>query len=221
MAQSFVWLASYPRSGNTLLRTILNHCFGLKSASIYPNDLGGNEALAQYVGHIEHKFDATGKLYLPELTIPLVKTHSLPQSSEDTIYIVRDGRAASISLWEFYKRTVPLENFITGHNIYEFSTWTAHLEAWAPWSRPNCLFLKYESLVKELSSVIAELAVYLDREPISQTIPSRDKIAVSGGKWVRPKSDWRQSFSDEKLKLFSEVNGATMEKLGYDQSHNR
>ena len=40
-----VWLASYPRSGNTFLRTILWHCFGLRSASVYPKDLGGNRAL--------------------------------------------------------------------------------------------------------------------------------------------------------------------------------
>ena len=37
-----IWLASYPRSGNTLLRTILNHCFNLKSASFYFSDFKGN-----------------------------------------------------------------------------------------------------------------------------------------------------------------------------------
>ena len=49
-----VWLASYPRSGNTFLRTILWQCFGLRSASIYPKDLGSKKALEDYVGHIEH-----------------------------------------------------------------------------------------------------------------------------------------------------------------------
>src|SRR5258708_3341660 len=29
------WLASYPRSGNTLLRIILKRCFGLTSQSLY------------------------------------------------------------------------------------------------------------------------------------------------------------------------------------------
>jgi hypothetical protein len=32
------WLASYPRSGNTLLRTILKQCFGLSSQSVYPDE---------------------------------------------------------------------------------------------------------------------------------------------------------------------------------------
>jgi len=33
-----VWLASYPRSGNTYLRAILWTCFGLRSASVYADD---------------------------------------------------------------------------------------------------------------------------------------------------------------------------------------
>lgn len=28
------WLASYPRSGNTLLRIVLKRCFGLSSQSV-------------------------------------------------------------------------------------------------------------------------------------------------------------------------------------------
>ena len=52
------WLASYPRSGNTFLRTILFNCFGIKTASIYPNDLGRRKVLEDFVGHIEHNESA-------------------------------------------------------------------------------------------------------------------------------------------------------------------
>ena len=48
------WLASYPRSGNTYLRTILFNCFGIKTASIYPNDLGGNKTLENFVNSKEY-----------------------------------------------------------------------------------------------------------------------------------------------------------------------
>jgi len=47
-----VLISSYPRSGNTLLRTILFQCFGLYSASAHPSDLGDNAALEHYVGHL-------------------------------------------------------------------------------------------------------------------------------------------------------------------------
>ena len=53
------WLASYPRSGNTFVRTILFNCFGIKTASVYPKDLGGRTILEEFVGHIEHNQDKT------------------------------------------------------------------------------------------------------------------------------------------------------------------
>src|SRR5882672_2574662 len=44
-----VWLASYPRSGNTYLRAILWSCFGLQTGSVYPDDLSLD--VSQHVGH--------------------------------------------------------------------------------------------------------------------------------------------------------------------------
>ena len=89
--------------GNTLLRTILWHCFGLRSASIYRNDLGGRKALEDYVGYIST--DLMAGPHFPADGLPLVKTHEYPQSPAPAIYVVRDGRAASISLWNFYNRS--------------------------------------------------------------------------------------------------------------------
>ena len=54
-----IWLASWPRSGNTFLRTILWNCFAMKSGSVYPNDLGGDRNLTRVIGHVEH--DEIGK----------------------------------------------------------------------------------------------------------------------------------------------------------------
>ena len=67
------WLASYPRSGNTYLRTILFNCFGIKTASIYPKDLGGNKILENFVGHIEHSQNKT--ITFQKGSIPIIKTH--------------------------------------------------------------------------------------------------------------------------------------------------
>ena len=94
------WLASYPRSGNTYLRTILFNCFGIKTASIYPKDLGGNKILENFVGHIEHNQNKT--ITFQKDSIPIIKTHKLNQDDNRSIYIIRDGRAASVSLWNFY-----------------------------------------------------------------------------------------------------------------------
>jgi hypothetical protein len=68
-----IWLASYPRSGNTFLRTILWHSFGLRSAIIYPNEHGNNKKLENYVGHIEHGVNLQKRFQ--QNGLPLVKTH--------------------------------------------------------------------------------------------------------------------------------------------------
>ena len=48
-----VWLASYPRSGNTLLRIMLNKVFKQVTYSKYDDrlDIGNNEEIRTEVGH--------------------------------------------------------------------------------------------------------------------------------------------------------------------------
>ncbi len=48
-----VWLASYPRSGNTFFRVILNSIFDIKTYSIYDDkgDIGADEKTSETVGH--------------------------------------------------------------------------------------------------------------------------------------------------------------------------
>ncbi len=138
-----IWLASYPRSGNTFLRTILWQCFQLHSASIYPGDLGKNKTLGNTVGHIEH--GPNGKISFPENALPRIKTHEYPLDNGPTIYVVRDGRAVCASLWQFYKHTIPLKHCIDG--TQRFGRWCDHLHAWNPLSRANTLLLRYEDMV--------------------------------------------------------------------------
>ena len=83
--EKITWLSSYPRSGNTFLRTILFNCFGIKTASIYPNDLGGNKPLENFVGHIEHNLDNT--ITFEKGSIPIIKTHNLNRDNNRAIYI--------------------------------------------------------------------------------------------------------------------------------------
>ena len=182
--QPVIWLASYPRSGNTLLRTILWQCFNLRSASIYPNDLGGNKSLETYVGHIEHSAD--GQIQFPNKSTPLLKTHEPPTDKGTAIYIVRDGRAACVSLWEFYKRGLPLEAVIEGQ--HRFGTWSGHLSEWKPWNRPNTLFLRYEDMASDLPSVLTKLGKFLNAKTIADQIPNRDSIAGADGRWVRKRA---------------------------------
>ncbi|MEM9271893.1 MAG: TIGR03032 family protein [Cyanobacteria bacterium P01_F01_bin.143] len=198
-----IWLASYPRSGNTLLRTILWHCFGLPSGSIYPNDLGDNQELLQEVGHIEHSQD--GKLHFPPNSLRLLKTHEYPTGAEPAIYIVRNGYAASASLHKFKQHTQSLETIITGQN--EFGTWSDHLNAWQPWQRPNTLLLKYEEIIANFGDVLEKLSKFLQRDILKRKFPNRDSLSKIDGRWISSKTDWQNYMSETEVRLFEQING--------------
>ena len=206
-----IWLSSYPRSGNTLVRTILSQCFNLKTGSVYSNDLGGNKNLENYVGHIEQAQNRT--IAFPENNLPIIKTHAFHSGDNFSIYIIRDGRAAAVSLWEFTNPKVPMLDIIEGN--HKFGRWCDHIKSWSPLSRPNTLLLRYEDIVDDLNGTLLSLSNFLDREIVNNILPSRDAIADNDGKWVRKKTDWRKILSDLDLERFLEINNPCLEEFGY------
>ena len=206
------WLASYPRSGNTYLRTILFNCFGIKTASIYPNDLGGNKTLENFVGHIEHNQNKT--ITFQKGSIPIIKTHKLNQDENRSIYIIRDGRAASVSLWNFYGKKIPIKDIILGN--HSFGTWKDHLISWNPLKRPNTLLIKYEDILCNFEYVLNSIETFLEIKVLSKKLPSRDNIATFDGRWVRSKTDWKEKISGEELNLFNKINYPVLKEFGYE-----
>lgn len=207
-----IWIASYPRSGNTYLRTILHQCFGAYSTSHYEADLGHNRALETYVGHVDLS-DAEA-IELPAGKTLFIKTHERPPNADPAIYVVRDGRAAVASLYQFANRTIPLEDIILGRT--RFGTWADHLRAWAPRTRANTLFLRYEDLVGDLQGSLDRLQREIGMAVLRRDLPSRDTIAGVDGRWVRRQSDWRDVLTEDHLALFFRVNGAAMAEYGYE-----
>ena len=206
------WLASYPRSGNTYLRTILFNCFGIKTASIYPKDLGGNKILENFVGHIEHNQNKT--ITFQKGSIPIIKTHKLNQDENRSIYIIRDGRAASVSLWNFYGKKIPIKDIILGN--HPFGTWKDHLISWNPLKRPNTLLIKYEDILFNFEYVLNSIETFLEIKVLSKKLPSRDTVALFDGRWVRSKTDWKEKISSEELNLFNEINYPLLKEFGYE-----
>lgn len=206
-----IWIASFPRSGNTYLRTILHQCFGAYSTSHYDGDLGHNRALEAYVGHVDLNDDDA--LELPADRTLFIKTHEKPPNPDPAIYVVRDGRAAVASLYQFARGQLSVEDIITGRT--RFGTWADHLRAWSPRVRPNTLLLRYEDLVANLAGMLSVLESEAGISLMRRTLPSRETIAGVDGRWVRPQSDWRDVLSAPQLALFDQVNGNAMAEYGY------
>jgi hypothetical protein len=206
-----VWLSSYPRSGNTLLRAVFNQNFGIKSTSVYENDLGSLSALEEYVGHYEKKVLFSQR----DGDTAYIKTHGKPQDSNPAIYIVRHGAAACVSFWRFNNRSLDLADIITGKNWLGLS-WSQHIEAWH--KRPNTLVLRYEDIVQEFPDSLKKIERFVGMPILHESIPSREKMATVGGKWVQPKISWQFDFPEKYYDLFNKINGPMMKKLGYSFS---
>lgn len=206
-----VWVASYPRSGNTFLRTVLHQCFGLKSGSVYADDFGGSQAVEDVVGHIE--WAENGTIEFGDAPIKLMKTHwQQPPDLRPAIYVIRDGRDAIASLFQFWNERQALTDIIDGRN--DFGSWADHVTAWAPKDRPNTLLLRYEDLVGSLGTCIDQIAGFLNLDPKCRALPSRAELASIDGRWIKPENK-RAPLDGPLLQRFREVNGNVMQEFGY------
>lgn len=234
-----VLLASYPRSGNSLLRAILWQCFGLRSASLHPNDLKGDRIKEQWCGHMEHRREigADGSRTLrcdwPQRQTPLWKTHNLPPRTPEqpaAIYAVRDGREACVSFWHYLmgrdadqgRPPTTLTQVIEGDTV--FGGWSGHLRAWHPLTRPNTLLLRFEDLRpapdgRVADGVIDRLAERLGVQPAQRHVTPFGQMQQADPRFFRAGTNttWRQEMSAEHVELFWRLHGEQMQAFGYQR----
>ena len=92
------WLASYPRSGNTLLRIVLRQCFDIWSYGAVGE--GDDASFDEIAGHLSYEGERAAFLRDRRRWpgMHFVKTHiDIPAIKDRAIYVVRDGRAAIAS----------------------------------------------------------------------------------------------------------------------------
>lgn len=222
-----VWLASYPRSGNTLLRQVLKACFHLDSCEgleLVPAHLIGPQDLrAKYYGSYLLEGD-TEEFYhrarnASELI--LIKSHQVPRDDAKAIYIVRDGRLALRSFVKFQDTFHPnsssFESVLLGDHPY--GDWATHYRVWCDASRGETLVVRFEELVNADAGTLARLAVFLGFSGPVQ--PWANPLAVlrecapaefgSGDREWRPDPFW----SETRLRQFMTLHGPLLAQLGY------
>src|SRR5690242_6425767 len=88
-----IWLASYPRSGNSLFANLIKHHLEIPLYSIYSIDKRTDDQDDMYI-HL-NPVDLQAAKQSRDLFF--VKTHELPTDDAPAIYVVRDGRDAIVS----------------------------------------------------------------------------------------------------------------------------
>jgi len=217
-----VWIASYPRSGNTFLRIILEKIFHLPTYSIYrvegqdfPDPSA--EALEQ-APFLPRKWRRQVSDE-PHLKPMLIKTHDGPEDDRAAMYIVRDGRAAIDSYFHYHKKFAfeqpSLTEIIAG--ACQFGSWSGHYRSWNPTHRPNTLFVKYEELVQAPDVVIPKIASFLQVQPGEGRLPTFEELNHSYPEFFRrgKNRDFLKDWTPGQLALFDQVHGPVMREIGY------
>lgn len=219
-----VWLSSFPRSGNTLVRLMLKQVWGISTCSMYDDrdDIGANAAVAQRVGHrfLGGKFGDAYQSMRDSTELFCIKSHDVPIDEGKSIYIVRNGRSASYSYWHYQRdygqlpRRATLADTLIGFT--PFGSWSDHLDAWEPLQRPNTLTLRYEELVAGPDQQIERIADFLELPPLRPWKNDFDALHRLDPRFFREGSQAPpHRFNEAEESLFSLLHSAWMTRLGY------
>ncbi|GAA2756144.1 sulfotransferase domain-containing protein [Actinopolymorpha rutila] len=210
-----VWLASYPRSGNTFFRIVLNRLYGLRTCVVYEVDGVAERVGSELVGFQERPDDISRMRESDEVFV--LKTHNQTRHSpvrgdDRVVYLVRDGRDSVVSeahlrsdvgttgersgpdlLTEERRRRfeTELRQAITRPTKRGVGKWGTNVLSWSRWPRWSAsrhVVVRYEHLIREPAEVVRQAVdlVLPDVPPIAGAdIPSFAELHRLDGGFFR------------------------------------
>ncbi len=189
-----IWLVSYPRSGNTFFRMILDKVYGIESSEYSPKTS-----------------------HLPEeelLKYSALKTHLQPNSipanllDHKVVYLMRDGRDSVVSLAhhridikqkkQSYFRA--LTECILGIGNRFDGGWSGHVSSW---EERTDVTIKFEDLIKDPIGQVERLRAIMDLpEPNIDALPTFDQLKASAPKYGSGASSDEEKRKKEASKFY-------------------
>ena len=214
------WLAGYPRSGAALVRTVLAHCFGHSTGTIYKEaSLGPSYAEHLRTVSTPIRNDDLEAIVANQRLL-LFKTHERPHPPETvpTIVIVRDGRRTLESLQAFYGQhdqgTHTMTQMIRGDHLW--GSWSHWIRAWAAEASPRALWLQYEDIMADVYGTVDQIALWFGLTPVGHEIPPFESMHKTNPKIFRKAEvDGNGGMTEQEEALFWDLHGGTMSMLGY------
>jgi len=232
-----VFLASYPRSGNTMLRFMLAEA------------LTGDSSSFDHIQRIIPEIGVHGRaLAVAPCGGRLIKTHE-PYRPEykRAIYIYRDVRDVMLSSFAresaldvLHIRT--LEDYVLPFmrgKMTRFGSWQAHLDSFlnSPLARNgDLLIVRFEDMRQNLEGTVARCLEFLGKEvdwsvmraavrnnSLENMRAKEDKAKTlpkspgEEGRWIGKGSvqGWRQKLTREQLEMVEDFAGDMLTRLGY------
>ncbi|WP_127505940.1 sulfotransferase domain-containing protein [Actinoplanes solisilvae] len=182
-----VWVASFPRSGNTFLRIVLRRLYGIRTSTVYDVDGVAERLGKDLVGFT----DRPGSLSDMRASnqAHFVKTHRQRDADVDeddrAICLVRDGRDALVSWARQASEEDPdiyqaeLRSKILRGSAVGTGSWGTNVLSWLRPPAPHRVVLRYEDLIRDpqaaVNPIIATVAPALGLLP-QAAIPSLDEL---------------------------------------------
>ncbi len=229
-----LWLASYPRSGNSFLRVVLKVAFGLSSDSLYV-DVGPKATVPRVrQGLVPGR--SVADMALSSDLCP-VKTHDLPEDEENpAIYIVRDGRDALVSYAHYALEPSANEagaghpdsfqemlRALVGSDGY-FGGWGPNVIAWTSRRAPTEV-IRFEDLIVDPLPVVERALARLGVRPerTGAALPSFAELREKAPLFFRAGrvGSYKEEMPRELEDLFWARHGGAMRRLGYSLGKRR
>ncbi len=230
-----IWLASYPRSGNTATRIFLHGMYGVKTHSTLDILLSRlPSALSSGFTFVPGKklkgllpaFRERSQRYFIKTHAALDRPHHI-DGGDNAIYIIRDGRDTLVSRAHFYVSEFPeykgqfqetLRRLVS--NEMPCRPWSESVMTWA--DRPRTAYLYYEDLVP--GPLRPVLAIHGAMETLRVSIPRKD-VKIPKFSTLHKSSPtffrkgkvgvWKEEMSKELQDIFWKNNQEGMEHYGY------
>jgi sulfotransferase family protein len=209
-----VWLASFPRSGNTFARVVLRSVYGVGSSSAYPE---GKGRLATELAET-----------VADAGLEPRKTHELEHAGDDSpaIYVLRDGRDCYVSYAHFALELDERYRGMAYSDVLrtlidspdQFGGWSRHVDVWTSRAAPTAV-IRYEDLLADPAATVAgaceelglDLPAGAGAPPAMASLREREPLLFRRG----VAGSWRDEMPPELEELFWSRHGQTMARVGY------
>jgi len=220
-----VWVCSFPRSGNTFLRIVLNRLYGVRTCVVYDVDGGAQRLGSDLVGFAERPASIQAMREASEAHF--VKTHRQRDSQIDAgdkaICLVRDGRDCLVSWARMAAEAAgrrfetELRAMITRRDTAGTGSWGRNVLSWLRPPAPHRLVLRCEP-TDAVQRIVVALVPQL-RPLTDARIPSFGELRQTDHRFFRRgRTDtYRDELPEELHQLFwsQPDNLAAMQLLGH------
>lgn len=187
-----VWVASFPRSGNTFLRIVLRRLYGVQTSTVYDVDGVAERLGPDLIGFTERP--ATLAEMRADRQPHFIKTHRQRDAdvheSDHAICLVRDGRDALVSWARQAAEDDPsryeaeLRAKILRDTPVGTGSWGNNVLSWLLPAAENRMVLRYEDLTQDPRAAVSPIVTAL-----APTLALRADAAIPSLAELRQRDD--------------------------------